>query len=100
MADKKRPPLASMAANASMTFLQWALAGCPVRAPEEIAEIFAAHCAPCEFYNPGKNILGKPGYCEKCGCHVSAAPDDVFNKIRDPLVSCPLDPPKWQRSIE
>lgn len=100
MADKKRPPLAFMAINATMSFLDWALHGCPVRNPEEVKETFETHCRPCEFYNPGKNVLGKMGYCEKCGCHVSPDGDDVFNKIRDPLISCPLDPPKWKRSIE
>lgn len=96
----KRPPLAFMAANFAMTALEWAWAGCPLRAREEIREIFQTHCLHCEHYNEGRNVLGKPGYCELCGCHVSSDPDSVLNKIRDPLVDCPLDPPKWRRSIE
>ena len=95
----ERPPLLRMAANFVMTARDWALAGCPARHPDEIRQIFETHCRPCEFYSTDRNILGKKGYCEKCGCHVSADPDDLLNKIHDPLVSCPLDPPRWDRSI-
>jgi len=94
-----RPPITRMAKGFVLTMFEWAMAGCPVRHPEEIREIFETHCRPCEFFNPGRNLLGKPGYCEKCGCHVSQDPDDVLNKIRDPLVGCPLDNPKWRRSV-
>jgi hypothetical protein len=89
-----------MAANFVMTALDWARAGCPLRAKEEVHEIFHTHCAPCEFFNEGRNVLGKKGYCQKCGCHVSPSHTDLLNKILDPLVDCPLDPPKWRRSIE
>lgn len=84
----------------AISMKDWALAGCPQRSPEWIAEIFEEHCKPCEFYNPSRNVFRQKGYCEKCGCHVSADPNNPLNKIVSPLNSCPLDPPKWGGTIE
>lgn len=95
-----RPPIRHMAKNFTMTMIEWARAGCPFRPKEEVRQIFDEQCRPCENYNPGRNILGKKGYCELCGCHVSDDVHDPLNKILDPLVSCPLDPPKWERRLE
>lgn len=96
----ERPKLTHMAKGMALTMYEWAMAGSPLRAREEIVEIFQTHCRPCEFYNEGRNVLGKPGFCERCGCHVSEDPDSMLNKIRNPLVSCPLDPPRWRCTIE
>ena len=84
----------------AISMKDWIAAGCPKRSPEWIAEIFETHCQPCDEYNPGRNLLGQKGYCMKCSCHVSADPDNPVNKIVSPLNSCPLDPPKWGRTIE
>jgi hypothetical protein len=89
-----------MAKDFVLNAMEWALHGCPARAPEDIKEIFETHCQPCEFFNEGRNIFGKVGFCEKCGCHVSADPDTLVNKIRDPLIGCPLDPPKFGPTIK
>ena len=84
----------------TISMAQWIAAGCPMRSPEWVAEIFEDHCRPCEFYNPGPNLLRQRGYCEKCGCHVSPDGNNPLNKIVDPNNSCPLDPPRWGGTIE
>jgi len=84
----------------TISMRDWMLAGCPSRSPEWVAEIFTEHCEPCEFFDPGRNILGQKGHCDKCGCHVSANSNNPLNKIVDPNNSCPLDPPKWGNTIE
>jgi len=84
----------------TISMKDWIVAGCPMRSPEWVEEIFTEHCRPCDFYKPGRNIFGQKGYCEKCGCHVSASSTNPLNKILDPNNACPLDPPKWGRTIE
>lgn len=84
-----------------VAYADWAAAGFPRRAPEWVAEIFENHCKPCEWYDPdGVTPFGKVGTCKFCSCHVSADFDDMQNKIVLPNTSCPLDPPKWQASVE
>lgn len=86
--------------NFTLSMAQWAAAGCPTRSPEWVKEIFETHCRPCEFYKPGRNLLGQKGYCQKCGCHVSDDPDNPVNKIVNPNNSCPLDKPRWRSTVE
>lgn len=84
----------------AVSMAQWIAAGCPSRSPEWVSEIFHTHCEPCEYYFPGRTMLGQNGGCGKCGCHVSADSSNPLNKIVDPNNSCPLDPPRWGRNVE
>lgn len=84
-----------------VAYKDWVAAGFPRRAPEWVFEIFENHCKPCDYYDPeGKTPLGSVGTCGKCGCHVSDDPEDMLNKIVLPTSFCPLDPPRWNASVD
>jgi len=84
-----------------VNFSDWLAAGRPTRAPEWVAQIFKDHCEPCDQYEPnGRTIAGSRGKCAQCGCHVSSDPTDPLNKLIYPNLGCPLDPPKFEASIQ
>ncbi|MHC4120137.1 MAG: hypothetical protein ACYSWO_21800 [Planctomycetota bacterium] len=101
MTDWVPPTIMQKIAGFTISYADWAAEGFPRRSPEWIAEIFAEHCQPCEWYAPEeKTLLGRQGVCRRCGCHVSAAPRRLDNKLLLPNTSCPLDPPLWGSSVE
>lgn len=84
-----------------VAYRDWAAAGFPRRSPEWVKEIFETHCQKCPIYDPkAVTPFGSVGTCGKCGCHVSADPEDMLNKIVLPTSSCPLDPPLWRASVD
>jgi hypothetical protein len=61
-----------------------ALAGRPIRVPEDVLKEREAICAACL-----ENLSGR---CRKCGCGVRA---QLIRKTHLATERCPLDPPKW-----
>ena len=64
---------------------RWIKAGRPVRSDEEVAAIYAEHCAPCDELVDGR--------CRRCGCGVAPGGMAAMNKIKLLTENC-LDK-KW-----
>lgn len=83
------PRMGRMALNLAGAMMRTggaALAGQPVRAPEEVQTERLAVCAACSDFIPDENR------CGLCGCKTKGW---VLNKIKWATERCPASPPKW-----
>lgn len=84
---KSQITLCQKAIRYTRALARWIKAGRPLRSPEEIREIFTAHCQACESWNADGSS------CQCCGCRVNTSTVAALNKIAMKTENCPLE--KW-----
>ena len=83
----EEPGFIVLGINYTVAIGRWLLEGRPVRAPEEVAEIFNNTCSPCVYFNRTRQS------CKVCGCRANRHGSALVNKIAMKTESCPRN--KW-----
>ena len=79
--------LAAKVVSYGQALRRWIAAGRPIRADEEVEQIYSTLCEPCAYFSRHKE------YCKICGCQVRSSGSGFTNKIRMATERCPKG--KW-----